>query len=92
MAKYSETIDLYDDEGKLLKSDVSLEKISPLVNPATKKIIDSCKRNIAVQLGKIEDGLKAGKVCKGTIMGRELDLDIMGNKDAIVAKIKDYFP
>ncbi len=89
MAKYSETIDLYDDEGKLLKSGVSLEKVSPLVNPATKKIIDSCKRQIAVQLGKIEDGLKTGKVCKGQIIGRELDLDIMGNKDAVIAKIKE---
>jgi len=89
MAKYSETIDLYDDEGKLLKSGVTLEKISPLVNPAIRKIIDSCKRNIAVQLGKIEDGLKTGKVCKGQIVGRELDLDIMGNKDAVVARIKD---
>jgi methyl-coenzyme M reductase beta subunit len=89
MAKYKETVDLYDDAGKLLKSDVTLEKVSPLVNPATKKIIDSCKRNIAVQLGKIEDGLKTGSVGKGKIMGRELDLDIMGNKDAIIAKIKE---
>jgi methyl-coenzyme M reductase beta subunit len=89
MAKYTETIDLYDDDGKLLKSDVTLEKISPLVNPATKKIIDSVKRNIAVNLGKVEDGLKAGKVGGGTIKGRELDLDISGNKDAIVAKIKE---
>ncbi|KQC03963.1 MAG: methyl-coenzyme M reductase subunit beta [Methanoculleus sp. SDB] len=89
MAKYTETIDLYDDTGKLLKSGVTLEKISPLVNPATKKLIDLTKRTIAVQLGKIESELKVGKVGKGQIMGRELDLDIMGNKDAIVAKIKD---
>ena len=33
MAKYKETVDLYDDEGKVLKSSVTLEKISPLVNP-----------------------------------------------------------
>jgi methyl-coenzyme M reductase beta subunit len=89
MAKYTETIDLYDDSGKLLKSGVTLEKISPLVNPATKKLIDLTKRTIAVQLGKIESELKVGKVGKGQIMGRELDLDIMGNKDAIIAKIKD---
>jgi len=32
MAKYKDVIDLYDDEGKLLKSNVTLEKISPVVN------------------------------------------------------------
>ena len=35
MAKYQDVIDLYDDNGKLLKSNVALEKISPLVNPAS---------------------------------------------------------
>jgi len=40
MAKYSDTIDLYDDEGKLLKSGVALEKVSPVVNPAIKKMMD----------------------------------------------------
>jgi methyl-coenzyme M reductase beta subunit len=89
MAKYSETIDLYDDAGKLLKSGVSLEKISPLVNPATRKLIDLTKRTIAVNLGGIEGGLKTGKIAKGNILGRELNLDIAGNKDAIVAKIKE---
>jgi methyl-coenzyme M reductase beta subunit len=89
MAKYTETIDLYDDEGKLLKSGVTLEKISPLVNPATKKIIDLTKRTIAVNLGGMEKGLKVGKAGKGTIMGRELDLDLVANKDALIAKIKE---
>jgi methyl-coenzyme M reductase beta subunit len=89
MAKYTETIDLYDDEGKLLKSGVTLEKISPLVNPATKKIIDLTKRTIAVNLGGMEKGLKTGKVGKGQIMGRELDLDLVANKDALIAKIKE---
>ncbi len=89
MAKYSETIDLYDDAGNLLKSGVTLEKISPLINPATRKIIDLTKRTIAVNLGGIQDGLKAGKVAKGQVLGRELDLDIVGNKDAIIAKIKE---
>jgi methyl-coenzyme M reductase beta subunit len=89
MAKYTETIDLYDDEGKLLKSGVSLEKISPLVNPATKKIIDLTKRTIAVNLGGMEKGLKTGKVGKGQIMGRELKLDLVANKDALIAKIKE---
>ncbi len=89
MAKYSETIDLYDDAGKLLKSGVALDKISPLINPATRTLIDLTKRTIAVNLGGIENGLKSGKIAKGHILGRELNLDIAGNKDAIVAKIKE---
>ncbi|WP_298666789.1 coenzyme-B sulfoethylthiotransferase subunit beta [uncultured Methanofollis sp.] len=89
MAAYSETIDLYSDDGKLLKSGVTLEKISPLVNPATSKIIDLTKRTINVNLGGIEQALKIGKLGKGKIRGRELNLPIMENKDAIVAKIKE---
>jgi methyl-coenzyme M reductase beta subunit len=89
MAKYTETIDLYDDAGKLLKSGVTLDKISPLVNPATKKIIESVKRTVAVNLGKIEEGLKTGKVGGGTVMGRELDLEIVKNKSAIIGAIKE---
>ena len=89
MAKYTETIDLYSDDGKLLKSGVTLDRISPLVNPATGKIIDLTKRTINVNLGGIQDALKAGKLGKGKIKGRELDLPIMENKDAIVAKIKE---
>ena len=89
MAKYKETIDLYDDAGKLLKSGVSLEKISPVVNPATRKLIDLTKRTVAVNLGGVQEGLKTGKVAKGQVLGRELNLDIVGNKDAVIAKIKD---
>ncbi|WP_067049864.1 coenzyme-B sulfoethylthiotransferase subunit beta [Methanofollis ethanolicus] len=89
MAAYSETIDLYSDDGKLLKSGVTLDKISPLVNPATSKIIDLTKRTINVNLGGIEQALKIGKLGKGKIRGRELNLPIMENKDAIVARIKE---
>ena len=53
MAKYQDVIDLYDDNGKLLKSNVALEKISPLVNPAVKKIIDDTKRTVAVNIGGV---------------------------------------
>ena len=89
MAKYKETIDLYDDTGKLLKSGVALEKISPVINPAIRKIIDLTKRTVAVNLGGIQDGLKVGKVAKGHVLGRELNLDIVGNKDAVISKIKE---
>ena len=89
MGKYKETIDLYDDAGKQLKSGVPLEKISPLVNPATRKLIDLTKRTVAVNLGGIQESLKTGKVAKGNVMGREMNLDIVGNKDAVIAKIKE---
>jgi len=89
MAKFKDTIDLYDDAGKLLKSGVPLDKISPVVNPATRKIIDLTKRTIAVNLGGIQDALKTGKVGKGHVLGREMDLDIVGNKDAVIGKIKE---
>lgn len=91
MAKYKDVIDLYDDNGKLLKSNVALERISPVVNPAIKKIIDDTKRTVAVNLGGMQDALKTGKIGKHQqILGRELNLDIVGNVDAIEAKIKEY--
>ncbi|HJJ31818.1 MAG TPA: methyl-coenzyme M reductase subunit beta, partial [Methanocorpusculum sp.] len=91
MAKYKDVIDLYDDKGKLLKSNVALEKISPLVNPAIKKIIDTTKRSVAVNLGGMQEALKTGKIGKHQqILGRELNLDIVGHVDSIEKKIKEY--
>ena len=88
MAKFSDTIDLYDDQGKLLKSGVSLEKISPLVNPGIKKMISLTKRTVAVNLGGAEAFLKTGKMGKGDVLkGRELNLDIVGNAGAIKEKM-----
>jgi len=88
MAKYSDSIDLYDDQGKLLKSGVSLEKISPLVNPGAKKMIDLTKRMVAVNLGGAQEALKTGKIGKGNqFMGRELNLDLVGNAGAIKEKM-----
>src|SRR5665647_2229157 len=62
MAKYTETIDLYDDVGKLLKSGVALDKISPVTNPGIGKIIDLTKRTVAVNLAGLEAALASGKV------------------------------
>jgi len=88
MAKYSETIDLYDDQGKLLKSGVTLEKISPLVNPGIGKVIDLTKRTVAVNLGGAQEAIKTGKIGKGNqIKGRGLDLDLVGNAGAIKEKM-----
>lgn len=88
MAKYKETIDLYDDEGKLLKSKVALEKVSPLVNPAIKKIIDLTKRTVAVNLAGIDAGLKQGVMGKGQILGRAVKAEVLKDADDIAARIK----
>ena len=88
MAKYSDTIDLYDDQGKLQKSGVTLEKISPLVNQGTQKLIDLTKRTAAVNLGGVEAALKTGKIGKHQrIFGRELDLDIVKQAGSIRERI-----
>jgi methyl-coenzyme M reductase beta subunit len=90
MAKYKDACDLYDDEGKLLKSNVTLEKISPLVNPGVRKIIDLTKRTVAVNLAGIDEAMKTGKVGgKGNqILGRTMKMDAVKDCDAISAKIK----
>jgi len=88
MAKFSDTIDLYDDQGKLLKSGVALDKISPLSNPGILKLISLTKRTVAVNLGGAEAALKTGAIGKGNfIKGRELNLDLVANAAAIKDKI-----
>ncbi|MCK9152506.1 coenzyme-B sulfoethylthiotransferase subunit beta [Methanobacterium alcaliphilum] len=91
MAKFDDKIDLYDDRGNLVEEQVPLEALSPLRNPAIKSIVKGVKRTIAVNLEGIENALKAAKVggpaCK--ILGREMDLDIVGNADSIAAAAKE---
>jgi methyl-coenzyme M reductase beta subunit len=91
MAKYKDTIDLYDDNGKLLKSNVSLEKISPCVNKGSAKIIDLTKRTVAINLGGIDDQLKTGKVGgKGNqILGRTVKTECVKDCDALAKAIKE---
>ena len=89
MAKYKDSCDLYDDEGKLLKSNVTLEKVSPLVNPAIKKLINLTKRTVAINMAGIEAGIKTGAMGKGQILGRALKLDIVKDVDTLAAKVKE---
>jgi methyl-coenzyme M reductase beta subunit len=89
MTTYQDSIDLYSDDGKLLKSGVSLNRIHPLINPATLKIVDLTKRTINVNLAGIEQALKGAKLGKGRILGRELNLPIMEHKDALIERIHD---
>ena len=62
LAKFDDKIDLYDDRGNLVESEVPIEAISPLHNPAIKNIISGVKRTVAVSLGGIEKSLKTGAV------------------------------
>jgi methyl-coenzyme M reductase beta subunit len=89
MAKYKDTCDLYDDEGKLLKSNVNLEKVSPIVNPAIKKLINLTKRTVAINLAGIEAGVKTGAMGKGQILGRALNLNLVKDADTLAAKVKE---
>jgi methyl-coenzyme M reductase beta subunit len=90
MAKYKDSIDLYDDEGKLLKSNVTIDRISPLVNKGVLNVIDLTKRTVAVNLGGIEDALKTGKMGgkSNQILGRSMNCSCVKDCDALSAKIK----
>lgn len=91
MAKFDDKVDLYDDRGSLIEADVPIEALSPLRNPAIKSIISGVKRTVAVNLEGIEKSLKTGSVggAKSKILGREMDLDIVGQADSIAASLKD---
>ena len=91
MAKFDDKIDLYDDRGSLVEADVPIEAISPLRNPAIKKIISGVKRTVAVNLEGIEKSLKTASVGggKSKILGREMDLDLVAQADSINASLKE---
>ena len=48
MAKFDDKIDLFDDRGNEIASDVPIEAISPLRNPAIESIVKGVKRTVAV--------------------------------------------
>ncbi len=87
----SDTVDIYDDRGKLLESNVDIMTLAPTRNAAIKKIIMDTKRSVAVNLAGIQGALASGKMGgKGRqILGRGLNYDIVGNVDAIAANVKD---
>ena len=89
MAKYKDSIDLYDDQGKLLKSGVALDKISPLKYAGIGKVIDLTKRTIAVNLAGIDNALKTGAMGgkNNQILGYKVKCDCVKDADAISDKI-----
>jgi len=90
MAKFEDKIDLYDARGNLVESDVPLEALSPLRNPAIKSIVQGIKRTVALNLEGTQNALATAKVGgpANKIMGREIDIDIVGNAEAIAEKAK----
>ena len=43
MAKFDDKVDLYDERGNEIASDIPIEAISPLRNPAIKDIVKGVK-------------------------------------------------
>ncbi|MHC1598899.1 MAG: coenzyme-B sulfoethylthiotransferase subunit beta, partial [Candidatus Methanofastidiosia archaeon] len=90
MPKYQDKIDLYDNKGKLIDSDVPLEAISPLKNPAIKKIISLVQRAVAVDLEAIQKSMANAKYGKAfQILGRGVDAQVVENADAIKKRVFD---
>ena len=90
MAKFEDKIDLYDDRGNLVEEQVPIEALSPLRNPAIKAIVQGIKRTVALNLEGTQNALATAKVGgpANKIMGRELDIAIVGNAEAIAEKAK----
>jgi len=86
----SDTVDIYDDRGKLLQSNVDIKSLAPTRNAAIQKIISDTKRSVAVSLAGIQGALASGKMGgKGRqILGRGLNYDIAGNVDALADNVK----
>jgi len=87
----ADEVDLYDDRGNQLASNVPLEAISPLKNPAIKKIVNLTIRTGAVDLAKLENKLATGTIAgKGMIIrGVGRDFPILANAEAIAEQVGD---
>lgn len=91
MAKIVDKVDLYDDRGKKLLGDVPITALSPLRNPAIRKICGMVARLAAVDLAGLEKKLQTGAIAgkQMLIRGKTLDLDIVGKADAIASQMKE---
>ncbi|MCK9327486.1 MAG: coenzyme-B sulfoethylthiotransferase subunit beta, partial [Bacteroidales bacterium] len=85
-----DTVDIYDDRGKLLESNVDILKLAPTRNAAIQKIITDTKRSAAINLAGIQKALETGRMGgKGRqILGRGLNYDILGNAEAIAENVQ----
>ncbi len=90
MAKIEDKVDLFDDRGNKLVGNVPLMAISPLRNPAIRKIASMTARLAAVDLAGLENRLKTGQVAGKAmvIRGKEMNVDIVGKASAIASAVK----
>jgi methyl-coenzyme M reductase beta subunit len=91
MAYLTDKIDLYGDKGQVLASDVPLEAVTPVQNPAVKEIASTFKRSIAVNLAGAQKALATGHYANEYIHlpKRTLDIDLVSNADNLAAKLKE---
>ena len=91
MPRYPDKIDLYDDRGNLVDTNVPLEAISPLLNPAIKQMVQLIKRCVVVDLEGLEKALATGAVggARCIVAGRSLKLDLVANAEAIADKLAE---
>jgi methyl-coenzyme M reductase beta subunit len=91
MEKIEDKVDLYDDRGGVLLKDVPITALSPLRNPAIKKIVSLVVRLGAVDLAGLEKKLKAGAIGgAGWIVRRVgLDLPIVEKGEEIRKEVED---
>lgn len=87
----AEKVDLYDDRGNKLVGDVPIGAISPLKNPAIRKICSLVTRSAAVNLAGLETRIKTGAIAgkEMIIRGKTMNLDIVGKASAIASEMKD---
>lgn len=91
MAKVEDKIDLFDDKGNKLASNVPLWAISPLKNPGIKKIVNLAMRTGAVDLAKLEKNLATGAIAgRGMIIrGVERNFPIVDKASEIAKEVED---
>jgi methyl-coenzyme M reductase beta subunit len=91
MAKIVDKVDLYDDRGKKLVGDVPITAISPLRNPAIKKIINLTIRTGAVDMVGLDKKLKTGEIGgKGMIIrGVGRNIPVLDKAKEIAKEVED---
>lgn len=90
------TVDLYDDLGNCLASNIPLRALSPLYNPYMREVLDLFKRLAVIDLGKLENLMKKGMAGWETAVGQDenkmpwygRDLPLVDRAKEITERIK----
>ena len=91
MKKYKDVVDLHDDHGRLVASNIPVAALSPLVNPAIQKIVAYVKQCVAVNLQGVQTALATGEVGGkwSMLRGRSTKVDLVGNAEAVARDLKE---